>query len=323
MRDSRRAPFCWQDLQALALIRDHFEGRQVTTAIAVYVAMTEIANEQRDDTFTASRAYIAEKAGSSVRTVDDYADGLIECGLLEKTERRTDRTKSLTNVWSLVSPPEREGVAAARGGAAAATYEGAADSTGEGATAAPDSRTTNVGAKEESSTSSVKKKKEEDECLVFSHWLSLCDEKGYNLRSRELTPSRRRLIAAGLKEATVEECCAALTGLFVSDWYQRRGYYELSYVFGWKPGEKKSLRERLDGFITDAERAGQGVRRVTSDQEDTLRRAKDAVRSMYAYPGNGTAQERGRSAVKWLREHAIEVVEPETADDLPTFREVR
>lgn len=170
---------------------------------------------------------------------------------------------------------------------------------------------------------SIKKKKEEDEQVVFDHWLTLCGDNGFNLRSKELTPSRRRLIASGLKEATVEECCAALTGMFLSDWYMQRSYYELSYCFGWSPQNKKSLRERLDSFISDAERHGKDVRRVTSDQEGTLRRAKDAVRSMYAYPGNGTAQERGQAAVDWLKQHGIEVVAPSSPDDLPTFREQR
>lgn len=316
MRDDRRAPFCWQDVRSLAHIRAHVDRKHRKTALAIYVTMTELANEQRSDTFTAARATIAERSGSSDRTVDEFADQFIRLGLLKKEERRR-AGKSLTNVWTLQSPPEGEAVSPH--GEASSPHEGEAISQSGGETVSPDSRSTSG----TNSETSVKKKKEEDEQAVFGHWLILCEENGYNLRSKELTPSRRRLIASGLKEATVEECCAALTGLFLSDWYMQKGYYELSYCFGWSPQNKKSLRERLDQFISDAERHGKGVRRVTSDQEGTLSRAKDAVRSMYAYPGNGTAQERGRKAVEWLQQHAMEVVAPASADDLPTFREAR
>lgn len=321
LRDSRRAPFCWQDVRALDLIRDHFDGRERMAALAVYVAMTECANEQRSDTFTAARARIADKAGTTDRTVDKYAEEFCapELALLKVERRRTEASHSMTNVWTLLEPLEIGGEAASPGGGESGAGEG-------GEAGSPLTRNSNVGSGTDASgdpQTSVKKKLLEDEETVFQKWLSLCDRDGYTVRKRELSPSRRRLIAGGLKEATVEECCTALEGLFASSWHKSKGYHDLSHAFGWSPQDKRSLREKIDGHIDEAERAGAGVRRVTSDQEATLARAKDAVRAQAAYPGNDTAQKKGQAAREWLREHGQEVVEPASSDELPTFRPAR
>ena len=173
MRDSRRAPFCWQDVRALDLIRDHFEGRERMAALAVYVAMTECANEQRSDTFTAARARIADKAGTTDRTVDKYAEEFCkpELALLAIERRRTDKSHSMTNVWTLLEPLEIGGEAASRGGGEAGADEG-------GEAGSPLTRNSNVGGGTNAAgdpPTSIKKKKEEDEQVVFEKWLELCD----------------------------------------------------------------------------------------------------------------------------------------------------
>jgi hypothetical protein len=317
LRDSRRAPFCWQDVRALDLIRDHFEGRKRQSALCVYVAMTECANEQRSDTFTAARARIADKAGTTDRTVDEYAEELVTVGLLAVERRRPEGSKNLTNVWTLLAPPEPVE------GEAPSPIQGEAGSGYEGEAGSPLTRNSNVGSDTDAPgdpQTSIKKKKEEDERVVFEKWLALCDRDQYTVRLRELSPSRRRLIASALKEATVDECCEALEGLFASSWHKSKGYHDLSHAFGWSPQDKRPLREKIDGHIDEAKRAGAGTRRVTSDQEATLARAKDAVRAQAAYPGNETAQKKGQAAREWLREHGIEVISAASSDELPTFR---
>jgi hypothetical protein len=316
LRDSRRAPYCWQDVRALAHLRQRVERKNLKSALAVYVTMTELANEQRQDSFTAARATIAERAGVTDRTVDNCAELLIAAGLLAKEERRT-ASRSLTNVWTLLTAPKSE--AATGGSEVAAPYGGETIAPSGGETSSPDS-TANVGSDSVPPVTSIKKKKEEDEQVVFEKWLALCERDGYTVRQKELTPSRRRLIASALKEATVDECCEALEGLFASSWHKSKGYHDLSHAFGWSPQDKRPLREKIDGHIDEAKRAGAGTRRVTSDQEATLARAKDAVRAQAAYPGNETAQKKGQAAREWLREHGIEVIEAASSDELPTFR---
>lgn len=154
-----------------------------------------------------------------------------------------------------------------------------------------------------------------DAQAVFEHWLALCDEHDQHPRSREITPSRRRLIDKALKEASVDECKAALTGLFVTDWYSERGYYDMRYVFQTKPGGK-SLREQIDHFIDMAEAVGRGLA-ITSVDPETLNRAKAAVLEAHDLSGNETAVARGARAEEWLKQHGVIV---DRSGKRPVFR---
>lgn len=104
MRDRRRTPFFYLTVGASRTLRQAFpvEPRgQRTTALAIYAAMCEIANEQRGRDFNASRALIAEHAGVGVRTLDAYAERLCHAGLIEKYGRQ-DGGLHLPNAWSLI-----------------------------------------------------------------------------------------------------------------------------------------------------------------------------------------------------------------------------
>lgn len=102
MRDQRLAPFCYQTLAATAAIRERFDGKERTTALALYQAMTELANEARAREFEVSRAELAEAAGVSVPTVDRYGKAFVEIGLLVIEKRSDGRGGNLPNVWFLV-----------------------------------------------------------------------------------------------------------------------------------------------------------------------------------------------------------------------------
>jgi len=78
--------------------------RQV--AIAVYQAVTEIANEHRRAVeFEAARKDVAELAGVSVKTVDRCVKELEAIGLVEVTRRAED---GLPNLWTLLTPGEKD-----------------------------------------------------------------------------------------------------------------------------------------------------------------------------------------------------------------------
>jgi hypothetical protein len=83
-RHIRQAPFCWQHKAALRLIRESFDAdKAVSSALAVYLALTEIASDQESETFTTTHAWIALMSGLSPRTVQDRLNRLSEIGLLE------------------------------------------------------------------------------------------------------------------------------------------------------------------------------------------------------------------------------------------------
>jgi hypothetical protein len=83
-RQIEQAPFCWQHKLALRLIRDSCDAEKaVSSTLAVYVALTEIASDEESETFTTTHAWIALKSGLSARTVQDRLNRLSEIGLLE------------------------------------------------------------------------------------------------------------------------------------------------------------------------------------------------------------------------------------------------
>lgn len=125
MRDGRLPPFCYQTVAATRALRQRFTGKERTAALAVYQAMTELANirggARARGGFEASRAEVAHFAGVGKRTVDRYAAIFEQIGLLE-IERQSDRYGQChPNMWCLLEP----------GGG------GAANNTGGGAAAAP------------------------------------------------------------------------------------------------------------------------------------------------------------------------------------------
>jgi AraC-like DNA-binding protein len=76
-------PWCWQSKAALRLVRDaHDATNDVTTALAVYVALTECASNEGKETFTAAHAWINRLSGVSVRTIQKHLKTFAEIGLI-------------------------------------------------------------------------------------------------------------------------------------------------------------------------------------------------------------------------------------------------
>jgi hypothetical protein len=306
-------------LKVTTLVWEHSE--QKGNDLIVLLGIAEIAND--NGVAWPGRQRLAQKARMSVRGVQGVTERLVAAGELTIHERRGRRNTNIYRVETeaLAAKPlrvvaEDENVQSVVKNVQSAEENMQNPPVKHAVATAPEPSVEPQGLEPQS----TKEKKAEDERVVFEKWLALCDRDQYTVRLRELSPSRRRLIARALKEATVDECCEALEGLFASSWHKSKGYHDLSHAFGWSPQDKRPLREKIDGHIDEAKRAGAGTRRVTSDQEATLARAKDAVRAQAAYPGNETAQKKGQAAREWLREHGIEVIEAASSDELPTFR---
>lgn len=85
-RNIKDGPFCWQNKAARRKIREAFDrNNTVTTALAVYDALTEIASDEQAETFTTTQAWISQRSGVSPRTVGDRLRELAEIGLLAIT----------------------------------------------------------------------------------------------------------------------------------------------------------------------------------------------------------------------------------------------
>jgi len=78
-RTIKDGPFCWQSKGVLKRITEVFsESNCAASARSVYLALTELASDEQSETFTASKALIAHKAGVSVKTAETMLKGLSE-----------------------------------------------------------------------------------------------------------------------------------------------------------------------------------------------------------------------------------------------------
>ncbi len=101
IKQSRR--WCWQDKDILDLIRENFKGQRLTTALAVYLSLTELASNQGLDEFVAYFSQIAKLSGKSIPTIKSYANQFIQIGVLDKKNRKVDDKTNLSNQWSLLT----------------------------------------------------------------------------------------------------------------------------------------------------------------------------------------------------------------------------
>lgn len=248
MRDQRRVAWCWQSVGALGAIRSILEGKERTTALAIYLAMTEIANEQRavDEPFRATRAAIAERAGVTKRTLDRYADIFEKLGLLEVVRRRLG-DRNLPNEWALLEPPDVSLAAPPSGVGCTGVAQ---PTTGGGA--ANDTRSQAVPQEELQEGRAVSLDVAE---RVYAHYVAGKPDAKF----KRPDPSARRYVeqalTAGFEEA---DLIAAVDGLLASDFHRQRGLQTFSVIFKTGPGTE-SFRDRIEGFIARAPKSPGGA----------------------------------------------------------------
>lgn len=99
-------PFAWQDMRIMKVIREAYQGEKLTTAIAVYQALTDLAsNEGRHQRkhvsiFPAYILTIAKKSGKSESTIKRYTKDFRELGILSWEKRRRGK-EYLASMWKL------------------------------------------------------------------------------------------------------------------------------------------------------------------------------------------------------------------------------
>jgi hypothetical protein len=93
-KPGKERPWCWQEKAGRRMIRTMFDSRpkQMSSALSVYDALTEIASDEQRNKFEAAVAQIASYAGVSPSTVWRLLPLLEELSLI--TIRRNDRPGS-------------------------------------------------------------------------------------------------------------------------------------------------------------------------------------------------------------------------------------
>jgi len=102
IKSSRR--WCWQDKDILDLIRENFNGQRLTTALALYISLTELGSNASSDQFPAYYVQLANLVGKSLSTVRNYCNEFVKLGILAKENRKLDEKTNLANQWSLLTP---------------------------------------------------------------------------------------------------------------------------------------------------------------------------------------------------------------------------
>jgi hypothetical protein len=332
MKDRRLPQFVWQGQAAMARVRHCFDGKERQTAVAIYQAMTTLANDQRSlDSFTASRKQIAELSGASIRTVDRYAEAFERVGLLE-IERIVDAAGRHPSSYTLldpgaattpppVQPPHDPPVATARPSDVGEEVQQEERQEPIATQSAADAEPQLFEA-----PPAVQPAKPSDDLdplieKVWDHYLTVFGDRPR--LNRVLTPPRRATLAGGLKalgveedpNAAVEMACRAITGCrdYRRDHPDQTQDISVDAIFKTHPGTKYN---RTDFNMRWANYANATV--LTSDSSvrvpvdlvgvpsvtaGTIRARRREVAQMFDHPGSAEAKERGEVAVDWLREH--------------------
>jgi hypothetical protein len=141
LRDTRNAPFCWQEKALLRQLRAYYSGDRLkrrTTAFAVYLVLTEIASDQYGQAqATAFIKEIGDRLGASETTVKDYLRDFETLGIVRVERRMVEERVNTANTYYLLTAPERGGGSAERPTGAAETESPGAPQRPTGATDRP------------------------------------------------------------------------------------------------------------------------------------------------------------------------------------------
>jgi len=107
-RSIKTAPFAWQHKDALRMIRDHFEDRNGHSAfaLAIYLALSELASDTQSATFTQPISKIAQRAGASYRTTADTLNRLESLKLIHVQRNKVPGTKeNAPSTYTMLGTP--------------------------------------------------------------------------------------------------------------------------------------------------------------------------------------------------------------------------
>jgi hypothetical protein len=106
-RQIKDAPFCWQHKESLQMIRDYItDGNgHSASALAIYLALTELASDQQSETFTATISQVKQRAGVSYRTAANFLKRLEANNLIAVQRSTIPGTKgNAPSTYTLLTP---------------------------------------------------------------------------------------------------------------------------------------------------------------------------------------------------------------------------
>lgn len=98
----------WIDIGALGRVSEHFSGRRLQAARTIYLSLAELVAESTDGVKEATRREVADRAGVTTKTLDEYVAELEEARVIGVKRRSDGEGGNLPNLWWLVGP-DRDG----------------------------------------------------------------------------------------------------------------------------------------------------------------------------------------------------------------------
>jgi hypothetical protein len=103
-RDIKKSrPFCWQDKRIIRFLRKKYTNKKLTTAIAIYSALSELSSNSGkfEGYFVVSYGKIGEMVGKSGSTAKRYCNEFIQLQILQKKLSENGKFNNSNN-WRLL-----------------------------------------------------------------------------------------------------------------------------------------------------------------------------------------------------------------------------
>lgn len=322
-------PFVWQGRPAMDLVRHCFDGRERTYAIAIYQALSTLANDERGMEFEASRAQIADLSGVTDRTIDRYTDTFQRVGLLEVERQAGPGGEKIPHRYLILDPPTHAKPVQEGGEAASPPHanglripmETVQEVQQEGeegkalAADAADGVLPGFDPPAEPAKPTTGWPAEEEEV-----WREYLDVFGSRVRQRELTDPRRKMIRKGLRASGADSdirvaldlCKRAIHGLQSYRQAHPRGSSDvsISVIFSTNPTSKSNLTDQIEWWAAQANQntGGHGDRMpldlvgVPPVTAGAIHQRRREVANMVSHPDSEEYREVGERAAATLRE---------------------
>lgn len=310
-------------------VRHCFAGQERVYAVAIYQALSTLANDERDTEFEASRSSIADLSGAGIRTIDRYTDTFERVGLLEIERQAGPNGERAPHRYVLVDPsPDvqepQEGGAGAAGGVVQEPHipmETVQEVQQEGeegkalAASAADGVLPGFDPPAEPAKPTTGWPAEEEEV-----WREYLDVFGSRVRQRELTDPRRKMIRKGLRASGADSdirvaldlCKRAIHGLQSYRQAHPRGSSDvsISVIFSTNPTSKSNLTDQIEWWAAQANQntGGHGDRMpldlvgVPPVTAGAIHQRRREVANMVSHPDSEEYREVGERAAATLRE---------------------
>lgn len=91
VRVFRENPFCWQSKEILRLIQKNYNGQKLTSRVAVYTVLTQVASDNSAEEYETWGVKIMEMAGVGYTTLRTIFNEFEKLKIIKRKQERTKK----------------------------------------------------------------------------------------------------------------------------------------------------------------------------------------------------------------------------------------